>query len=301
MFGFRTKNRRKRPLGERLKDALGRLADYGKKILPIAALLLVAVAIPFAVFHAYMRVVSGTYFELDEIEVSGVEYADGDALLEDAGLIEGLNAFDVDVDRAEEAIEADPWVERARVERRLPDRVAVSVEEYRPAGVLVDDGYQLVDADGDFVKEIEADDPVDELLERPLITGLSVEELDEKSSRDSYLDALEVVESYRDRGLSEWDHISEVHVDAVSGLTVMTASKGIEIRLGQGRYQERLDRLEAVQESIAERSMQVDYILIDRESDLSRVAVGRHDGPGKAEDGRAVGQDDDRDKKRKAQ
>lgn len=297
MFGFRSKNRRKRPLGERLKEALGRLAGYGKKILPIAGLLLVAVAIPFAVFHAYMRIVSGAYFELDQIEVTGVEYADGEELLEDAGLIEGLNAFDVDPNRAEEAIEADPWVDRARVERRLPDQVGVSIEEHRPAGVLIDDGYQLVDADGDFIKQLESEDPVDELLERPLITGLSVEDLDERRSRDSYLDALEVVESYRDRGLSEWDRISEVHVDAVSGLTMMTAKKGIEIRLGQGRYQERLDRLEAVQESIAERSMQVDYILIDRESDLSRVAVGRHDGPRKADGGRAVSQDDDREDK----
>src|SRR5699024_6920467 len=89
---------------------------------------------------------------------------------------------------------------------------------------------------------------------------------------------------YTQMGLNEWEPLSEIHIDSTLGLTLVTAATGVEIRLGRGRYRERLRRLEVVQRAIAQRAMEADYILIDQESDLSReeaelvrVAVGlRH-------------------------
>lgn len=283
MFGFRSKNRRKRPFKERLRAIWKRMVDLGRKALPVVVLLAVAIAIPYGIFQAYIRTVSGPYFELDEIEVRGLEHVDEDALLETAGLYEGLNVFDIDLERAEAAVESLAWVDRAEFDRRLPDRVAITIEEYRPEAVLVDSGYQLVDDEGRAFKQLEPSDSVDALVDRPLITGMSVEDLDDSEGRDRFFDAVKAAETYDEMGLSDWEALSEVHVDAVVGLTLITEESSIEVRLGRGRIRERLERLEQVQESIVQRSMEVDYILIDRESDLSRVAVGRHRQPGTAE------------------
>ncbi|MGM0556250.1 MAG: cell division protein FtsQ/DivIB [Myxococcota bacterium] len=238
-------------------------------------LVAVAVGLPYGIFHAYIHTVSGHYFQLERIEVDGLERVERAELMERAGLLEGVNIFDVDARRAGEAMEAHPWIRKARVERRLPDQVVVDIEEYQPTAVLVDDGYHLVDAQGAVFMKLGAEEAREGLLELPLVTGIDVKSTSEDELRDQLLEALGVVEMYRSRGLAEWQPLSEVHYDPVLGLSIVTAESGTEIRLGRGRYRERLERLEVVQSSLVERGIDAEYILIDQESDLSRVAVGR--------------------------
>lgn len=275
MFGSGRKNRRRRPLGERLREWFDKLVSLGRRAVPVVFLVAVAVGLPFGIFHAYIHTVSGHYFQLDEVEVSGLERVERSALLERADLDENLNIFDVDAERAAVAIESHPWIRSAQVERRLPDQVVVSVEEYEPAAVLVDDGYNLVDAQGTVFKELSTEEARQGLLDLPLVTGIDLKSVHPDELRRQLLEALNIVEMYRERGLSEWQPLSEVHFDSVLGVSIVTAETGTEIRLGQGRYRERLERLEVVQSSLVERGVDAEYILIDQESDLSRVAVGR--------------------------
>lgn len=284
MFGSGRKNRRKRPLGHRLRAWRDKLVALGRKAIPVVFLLAVAVGLPYGIFHAYIHTVSGHYFQLETIDVDGLSRVDRATLLERAGLLEGVNMFDVDAERASEAVEAHPWIRSARVERRLPDQVVVDVEEYEAAAVVVDDGYQLVDERGEVFKELESSEAGD-LLELPLVTGVDVDETSPKELRNRLLEALGVVEMYRVRGLADWQPLSEVHFDPVLGLSIVTADSGTEIRLGRGRYRERLERLEVVQSSLVERGIDAEYILIDQESDLSRVAVGRRVEPTDGEAG----------------
>jgi cell division protein FtsQ len=275
MFGSGRKNRRKRPLGERVRGWFDKLVSLGRRAIPVVFLVAVAVGLPYGIFHAYIHTVSGHYFQLETIDVNGLSRVDRDALLERAGLLDGVNIFDVDAEKAAEAIEAHPWIREARMERRLPDQVVVEVTEYEPAAVLVDDGYHLVDANGQVFKQMSAEEADSGLLELPLVTGLDVTSSSPEQLRKRLVEALEVVEMYRARGLADWQPLSEVHFDTVLGLSVVTADSGTEIRLGQGRYRERLERLEVVQSSLVERGIDAEYILIDQESDLSRIAVGR--------------------------
>ncbi|WP_168211034.1 cell division protein FtsQ/DivIB [Persicimonas caeni] len=279
MFGNRRKNRRRRALGQRLKSLGTKIGSLGRKALPVAFLVAVAIGLPYGIFHAYIRTVSGSYFQLQEVEVEGLHNVDEDALLESAGLLIGLNIFDVDLERADRAIEAHPWIKSAEVERRLPDQVSVRVSEEEPIALLIDERYHLVDTDAVAFKALESSDPVDELMALPLVTGMEVASLEEPEGRALFLEAMDVVQMYGELGLTNWEPLSEIHVDSVLGLTLVTADTGVEIRLGRGRYRERLERLAVVQRSIVQRAMEVDYILIDQESDLSRVAVGRRHRP----------------------
>lgn len=284
MFGFRQKNRRRRPLGQRLKALGKKIGALGRKALPVAFLIAVAIGLPYGIFHAYIRTVSGSYFQLEHVEVHGLEHVERDPLLERAGLLVGLNIFDVDLDQADAAIEAHPWIASAEVERRLPDRISVDITEHKPVALLVDERYHLVDSEAVAFKQMDGDDPVDALMDLPLVTGLPADQLEEPSGKALFLEAMDVVRMYKEMGLTKWEALSEVHIDPVLGLTLVTADTGVEIRLGRGRYRERLERLEVVQRSIVQRAMEVDYILIDQESDLSRVAVGRRHQPRNGQD-----------------
>jgi cell division septal protein FtsQ len=289
MFEFRPKNRKRRPLGQRIKSLAEKVLGLGRKALPVVFLLAVGIGLPYGIFHAYIRTVSGSYFQLEEVDVRGLDHIDERLLLEQAGLSVGMNIFDVDLERVQAAVEAHAWVDSAEIERRLPDHISVTVDEQEPIAVLIDERYHLVNADAESFKAIESGDPIDRVMELPMITGLGVASLDEPDGRALFLEAMDVVRIYAELGLSDWEPLSEVHVDSVLGLTIVTADTGVEVRLGRGRYRERLERLKVVQQSIVERTMEVDYILIDQESDLSRVAVGRRHQPrnGHGDDARA--------------
>lgn len=279
MFGFGRKNRKRRDPRQSFKALVKKVGSLGRKALPVAFLLAVAIGLPYGIFHAYIRTVSGSYFQLEHVEVRGLEHIDRQELLERAGLLVGLNIFDVDLERADAAIEAHPWVKSASIDRRLPDRVSVKVEEQQPVALLIDERYHLINRDAVAFKTVASADPVDDLLALPIVTGLEAEALEEAQGRALFHEAMDVVRMYREKGLASWESLSEVHVDPVLGLTLVTADTGVEIRLGRGRYRERLERLKVVQESVVQRAMEVDYILVDQESDLSRVAVGRRHQP----------------------
>ncbi|WP_051330361.1 cell division protein FtsQ/DivIB [Niveispirillum irakense] len=84
-----------------------------------------------------------------EVFVTGREKADGPQLLAALGVEYGgpILAFDPHAARA--ALKAIPWVEEARVERRLPDTIFVAIRERVPMALWQNDQQlSLIDADG---------------------------------------------------------------------------------------------------------------------------------------------------------
>lgn len=291
MFGFRPKNRKRRPLRQRVQTVGERFIGLGRKLLPLVFLAAVAIGVPFGIFQAYLRTVSGTYFELSEITVTGLAHIERESLLDSAGLRAGRNIFDIDLERANNSIAANPWVREVEVERRLPDQVRVDLSEYTPVAILVGERYRLLSEDGVIFDSVEPGESIGSFLTLPMISGLEVTRkkgVSTESSSNSpslklvdmavFLEAMEVARLYEEMGFAQWESLSEIHIDPTLGLSLVSADTGIEIRLGRGRYRERLERLKVVQKSIVQRAMEVDYILIDQESDLSRVAVGRNNG-----------------------
>lgn len=284
MFGFRSKNRRRRTTGQKMRSLGERISGLGRRVLPIIFLLAVAIGVPAGIFQAYLKTVSGSYFQLSDIEVSGLTHLQEKPLLDNAKLIAGRNIFDIDLKRVERRLKAEPWVKDVQITRRLPDHISVAVEEYVPVAVLVGAQYELVSEDGVVFAALKPEQELGAFLDLPLISGLDIRPTKSGRARkivdpQIFFEALEVATLYQELGLQQWEPLSEVYVDSTLGLTLVSADSGVEVRLGRGQYRERLKRLESVQRAIAQRDLQVDYILIDQESDLSQVTVGRRDGP----------------------
>lgn len=270
----KTSNRRRIPLKERAKQLGQGVRALVRYLVPLVVLAAVAVGVPVAVFFGYQHVVSTPYFSLEEISVRGLQNLTEDEVLRRGGVERGANVFDVEPERIELRLESQPWIRRASVHKRLPRTLEIEIEERVAAAVLVDgDAYTLLDDRGEPFKQIEDGDRVDDLLMLPLITGLSRVEAEAGSGQTLVLEALEVVRLATDRNLPT---LSEVHIDLVMGLSIVPAATGIEIRLGRGRYPERLERLRAVFAAIDREARDVDYILLDNEDSLNRVTVGSH-------------------------
>jgi cell division septal protein FtsQ len=71
------------------------------------------------------------YF-LTDIRVSHCELLQRDQILAAASICEGMNVFEVDTKEARAALDALPQVERAEIQRILPNRVDITITERRP-------------------------------------------------------------------------------------------------------------------------------------------------------------------------
>jgi cell division septal protein FtsQ len=278
MFGRRD-NRKKRSKIERLKEGAASMRDTVAAVMPYVLLGFVAIGLTLGIFRGYLYLADSPYLEIQSVDVSGVTWADREQLTHRAGLLRGVHIFDVDVDEARRALEANPWVKEARVDRKFPSTVQVEITERTPAALLVDRGYTVIDASGRVIKTLQTDHPDEDLLTLPLLTGLSKREVQQPAGRTQVKKALTAAEYYRKLGLDADRHaISELHLEPVLGLTLVTES-GTEIQLGPREWRVRLDRLERVRAKLKERGIEPAYLLLDHrlgpDGRLRRVTVGR--------------------------
>lgn len=273
MFG-RRKNRKRRSLRERLRDWFDSAVAFGRRVGPYVVLVVVAVTIPYLVLTGYRRVTSSPYFDISDIDIQGASYAEVHRLAERAELVHGTNIFDVDPTAAAKVFEASPWIERATVDRQLPDKVVVDVREVEPGVMLVGSETHVVSTDGRPIEPVDIGSD-EKFYELPIVTGLSLEDLQGEEGRTLVREALRVSELYASMGLSDGGELSEIHVDPVVGLTLTVEGTATQVRLGRGEYRRRLERLRTVRETLAERGVDPAYILMDHDDSLERITVGR--------------------------
>lgn len=208
-------------------------------------------------------------FDLTEVAYHGNAHAADAELTRLGGVLLGQNLFALDTDALARAMEAHPWVKSAKVRRRLPSQLDVTVEEYAPVALLAMGDLYLVDADARPFKRLAAGDDVD----LPLVTGLPRERFVEE--RDLALrdlaTALDALAAWEASGVGQAHAVSEVRLGA-TGLQVVTVD-GLEVHLGEDALVEKLARLERVQAALAERHATAAVIRLDDRNRPTRVAV----------------------------
>ncbi|MFQ6671822.1 MAG: cell division protein FtsQ/DivIB [Candidatus Tectimicrobiota bacterium] len=106
---------------------------------------------------------SSPLFQAAEVEVTGLRQLERDRLLRRAGLEPAPNLLALDLQEATARLLAEPWVERVKVERRLPHRLVVEVVERTAMAVVRAPGREgstavLVDGQGVVLRAAEAED-----------------------------------------------------------------------------------------------------------------------------------------------
>ncbi len=88
-------------------------------------------------------------FNINSIEVSGMGKLSREYIISVSGVSPGNNIFKMSASRAASRIEAEPYVESAKVSRKLPDQIHISVTERTPIGKIFYMGsYVLFDKNG---------------------------------------------------------------------------------------------------------------------------------------------------------
>jgi cell division septal protein FtsQ len=270
--GRSRKRGQKSPLARLARPASFLLA-WTVRLAPYALVTVMTASLPYFGYKAYMEMMTSPHLALAEIEVRGATRLRRDVVIAASGLDAGDNVLTIDEGKVEEQLRWLPWVRTVDVERDLPDRVIVHVEERVPAAILVDDGAFLVDAEGYVFKEMSEDDYDVDLL---VIAGVEAARMmkagEARRLREILTEILAVARDYRALGLDRFSTLTEVHFDQLLGMSLVS-SKRQRFALGVGEYPAKLRRLSTVLGHLDDNGSGVTKINLDNEKQPWKVAA----------------------------
>ena len=230
--------------------------------------LLVLGGLGFGGYYAYKFVTSSPHFQVSKVTVSPTQQVSEKKLIELSRLEERPNIFSLDLKEVARRIEAHPWVEKAKVSRRLPSSIHMDVVEQEPGAVVLLERLYLVNTAGKVFKRATKE----EAMEHTLITGVSREEYkgDPKRAERRFRRALKILMKYRRKRRPP---VGEIHLSQNRGVVLYTREKGVEIRLGKGSVDAKLLRLDSVLTSLGRRSGRVRVIRLDNRVRPQRITV----------------------------
>jgi cell division protein FtsQ len=197
------------------------------------------------IFATYQLTLTMLDREISSVEISG-PFQRVTALQLEAAIGEEISAGFVgaDIDRIQQQIVALPWIDQARIARRWPSRIVITVTEQVPAAVWGDSG--LLNTRGELFIAKSRHVPA----ELPRLSG------PDSRSADVAARYLAVREQLIPIGLD----VRRVHLDA-RGSWEMTLGNGIDVRLGRKAVADRTDLfLDVVADIITGRAMDIDYV-----------------------------------------
>ena len=221
-------------------------------------------------------------FSVAAIRVAGTGGRIAEEVRALAGVPLGVNTWDVDLLAVRAQVLRHAWVADAEVRRDLPDAILVSVQERRALAALEVHGIPYgVDRRGQVFAPLDAD----RAQTLPRITGLG--DLQTGAARPQATAAGEGTRGGKDEQRDEQEarearalrmlrramalvrvagrscRLSEVRIDSVEGLTVLTEELGdVPVQFGWKRWRAKQQRLDAVVDLWA-----------GREGDLERVRL----------------------------
>ena len=107
-------------------------------------------------------------FQISDIEVRGLRYVDRADVIRTMAVAPGSSIW-TDPELWEDRLASHPLIKEARVERRMPDRLRISVTERQPVALAPTPTFEPVDIDG-FRLPI---DPSEHRLDLPVLTTVT--------------------------------------------------------------------------------------------------------------------------------
>jgi cell division protein FtsQ len=160
----------------------------------------------------------------------------------------------------------------AKVARKLPSTLVISVTEQVPAALASIDGtLYLVTREGKPIKVLESGEESD----FPVVTGLKVQDMSTDRSRATELiaNALNVLRDYERLPMSKIYPTEEIHLGADGKLDLVVGAKGMTLQLGTGAYRQKLLMASRVVANLRGRGQVPAVVFLDNEAHPERVVA----------------------------
>ncbi len=234
---------------------LGLLAFAGRvwRVTKVAGLVSGAAGLVLAVFlgaqKGYAHVLTSPHFSLSTVSISTGPRLNRIDILNLSGVTIGDPLLQIDADAVAARIARHPWTATVRVQRQLPSSLVIDVSERKAAAVVALGALYLIDEAGRPFKRATMEE-ADGLV---VLTGIDrATYVDAQGAAEgAFREALTVLGSWRTRGAFDRPEAGEMHIHSRYGFTLFFFEGGAEIRLGRGRYDEKLAQLDRILEAVS--------------------------------------------------
>lgn len=225
--------------------------NYGKffgaflvLFLKLAFAVALFVGVGYGLVHMYRMVTTSNYFVIKDVEISGNERLEYHNVIREAGLEPGLNSLSVSIDEIELRLKKNPWIKKVSVTRKLPDRVKIEIEEYKPKFWILENGIMYyADVTGKFIAPVE---PV-RFISLPILEV-------EKGVAGPDEPLPEILEKLNAAGLPvELDAASWIHVGKTNGIEIYFENAKLRLGIGLDELPVNLERLAKVLQDLNRR------------------------------------------------
>jgi len=259
---WRTRRARKRRVGNRRtliqkKSLLVRGADglgalfralfiLLRRLVLVGAVATSVAAVGFGGRELVSYIVDSSHFAVSGIDVSPTRHGLSEQLIALAEVPLGAPLLSLDPDAVAARVAQHPWVQSVQVRRRLPRTLAIFVTERKAVALANLGGLYLIDESGHPFKRA----AMEETEGLVALTGVSRAQFVEQPQivRAAYKQALALLRTYNAR--PQRPALSEINLHPRYGFTAYLRESGSQVRLGRGRYGEKLARLDQIVDSV---------------------------------------------------
>ncbi len=190
------------------------------------------------------------YFFVSDVEVQGVKRIPKQDIIELSSIKSGDNIFSLNFTAIRNRIFTNPWVRDASIERRLPDKIIIHIDEREPFALAkINDRIYMVDRYGEPFKPLEPK----ENFSAPIITGIelkkgtSVLKAPLPVDEDKMHVAITIVKMSKKgvRALG-FNNISQIDFPNDSNVVVYTADKAVPFVLDRDKYKKQFYQAEKI-------------------------------------------------------
>ena len=219
-------------------------------------ILIGSVSVLMYVFFGYIY--TSPYFRINDVIVNGERRLSEVEVLNLAKIDMGRNILSVSLKDTSQRIEQHPWIQRASVRRRLPQKIIIDILERKPVAMVNLSRLYLVDVQNVIFKEVGPED----FFDVPVLTGLESEDLanNESVSKNLIETALTVMHRVNETKVMGSHEISEINMSPHNGLTIFTLEDATQIKVGLGDYEKKLGKLKKVMKDLQMKDQKAEYI-----------------------------------------
>ncbi len=238
----------------------------------IAFIVLLGSAIGGFAYGANRFFVSTSRFAIRHVEAEGSRRFGEDQLLSLAGITRGDNLFSIDLATAEQELSSNPWIASARLTRRIPDTITVSVTEHVAVALAaIDNSLYLVTEDGYPIKPLEEGDSSD----FPIVSGVSAEDLqvDRDRALERIAGGIAILRRYERLPMAESYGAQEINLASDGAVQMVVGTSGITFNLGQGPFRQKLLMAGRVLGKLRAKRQTPSIVFLDNQAHPERVVV----------------------------
>ncbi len=238
--------------------------DYKKILRPLKTIAtgVVALSLVAGLFYGGYRALSSvTVFSLKNITVSSAKHLTREEILGLASVEPGKDLFRMNLKRMGEHILMNPWVETVKINRYLPDAIAITVTEREPVAIVNMGFIYYLDSKGKVFKVLNQGDKLD----FPVVTGFSEETLgsDPKGTKEALETTCLLLKTLREKGAFILADVSEIHYDKGYGFTLFTSNGALPVKIGSGDFPAKIERFARIYRDPMAQSTTIHYIDLD--------------------------------------